>query len=546
MLSCEYQLKQFIKEALTMNDEVIDANEESEILEQFEQAEQIEPAEESELSEDYAGNSRSEKVLNYMKGNYRFGTDSSGKPYMVEDGDNPIAVALCDSSFAKLLRYVAYSHGDMLKGDDVKEVVSSLGAYAEFEGEDNLVIYHRVAPTNNGGVEFDKVNEDDVHILLEDGKVTEFTAGSKNLFKRTDNMMALPELASTGDWKSLLPFLNMPRMEKYLFIAWLTYTLSSPRLASTGYVYLLLMGSHGCGKSFLAKSIIRRFVDPITNGMAVFPKEVKDMAIGAQNAHLLVYDNIRTLSHEWSDFLCIAATGGTINGRALYTNSQEHVLQLHAPVVMTSLHHPVKEPDLASRGLTIHLSKIVEKERKEEKVLADELDRLTPSIYRGLLELVAKILQKLDTVEVIHPARMIGFSKWLAAMEICITDETDITAGDLQKAYCDNIRASFLESLQEDVFAFALLEFAKQHPAPNLWKGTPAQLLAEISVGQPVKVTGNAKVWPANPISLGKRLPVVEKSLDAQGVVLVLGERGTNRWITIGMKPEQFEAIEET
>jgi hypothetical protein len=78
------------------------------------------------------------------------------------------------------------------------------------------------------------------------------------------------------------------------------------------------------------------------------------------------------------------------------------------------------------------------------------------------------------------------------------------------------------------------------------WKGTPAQLLAEISTGQPVKVTGNTKVWPANPISLGKRLPVVEKSLDAQGVVLVLGERGTNRWITIGMKPEQLETIEVT
>jgi len=538
-----------------MNDEVLEAteaNEETEFLEQTEQAEPTELTDESELSEEsdlpeeYAGKSRSEKVLNYMKAHYRFGTDSSGKPYMIEDDDNPIAVALCDNSFAKQLRYVAYRHGDMLKGDDVKEVVSSLGAYAEFEGEDNLVIYHRVAPTSNGGREFDKVNEDDVHILIEDGKVMETTTGSKNLFKRTDNMMALPELASTGDWKSLLPFLNMARMEKYLFIAWLTYTLSSPRLASTGYVYLLLMGSHGCGKSFLAKSIIRRFVDPITNGMAVFPKEVKDMAIAAQNAHLLVYDNIRSLSHEWSDFLCIAATGGTINGRALYTNSQEHVLQLHASVVMTSLHHPVKEPDLASRGLTIHLSKIIEKERKEEKVLADELDRLTPSIYRGLLELVAKILQQLDTVDVIHPARMIGFSKWLAAMEVCIADETEIEVGDLQKAYCDNIRASFLESLQEDVFAFALLEFAKQHPAPNLWKGTPAQLLAEISVGQPVKVTGNAKIWPANPISLGKRLPVVEKSLDAQSVVLILGERGTSRWITIGVKPDLNESIEET
>jgi len=487
----------------------------------------------TEISENFTGDSKPECGFNHMVANYQFGTDKYIHPYMLINGANMIAVPLSDPFCTKVIRKAGYDNGTIMKTEDTKEVLGMLAAYAEFDGEENWEINHRLGLTPSGKIEIDKGDKVGTRFIVEKGEVTVTCNGAETIVKRTPNMKPLPEPAESGCWSQLLRFLNMSSDEQRMVIAWMTFMMVSPRLPSTMYVYMLLLGGHGSGKSWVAKSIIRRFIDPITNGIATFPKDAKDMAIAAKNAHLLIWDNIRTISKDMSDYLCVACTGGTVNGRALYTNDQEHVLQFHFPFVLTSLHHPVTEADLVSRGLTIHLKRIPEAQRKEEKELEEELDRLTPQIYRGLLDLAASNLANLDSVELAYPARMMGFAKWLAASEVSM----GLEPGKLQKAYRDNIQKSYLESLQEDAFAYATYEFARRYPAPDYWTGTPSRLLEQISRGQPQKLVNNPKNWPQNAISLGKRLPAIEKALETQGVHIVLGERSKQRRVTIGMKP---------
>mgnify|MGYP001943009803 FL=1 len=486
----------------------------------------------NEESSHYQGDGKIERIVNHMINTESFGIDESDHPYHIDKSGNYILTSLYSKKFKKSLRRIAREHGDNLKVDDIKEVIEEISSEAEHEGEQNLQPYKRTAPYGLEYVKLDCANEDGSLYLVGGNEVATITNGSETHFQRTENMQPLPQIAEVGNWKLLLKFLNMASMEVYLFIAWLTYTIATPRSLHAGYPLLILLGSHGVGKSFLCKSIIRRFVDPVANPISVFPKNVKDMAIASQNNHLLIYDNIRSFSSDWSDILAILACGGTISTRGLYTNAEEFVLKLHSPVVLNGIHAFIKEADLADRCLTINLKRLSEESRKDEKALSDELDKLTPKIYRGLLDLTSQILAKRKSVEVIQKARMIDFSIWLAAMEECI----DLEPGKLQVAYSQNVKLAMLDTLIEDPFAHAVLEFAKKNPEPEIWTGQPTQLFRLLSEGVPLKILGNAKAFPQNAISASLRLRTLEKALEAQGVILKLGERGRSRRISIGMK----------
>jgi hypothetical protein len=58
-----------------------------------------------------------------------------------------------------------------------------------------------------------------------------------------------------------------------------------------------------------------------------------------------------------------------------------------------------------------------ESQRKSEAQMMKELETDLPVILKGLLDLVAGVLQELPNAEVTHPERMYDFVRWLAAMK---------------------------------------------------------------------------------------------------------------------------------
>lgn len=399
---------------------------------------------------------------------------------MIYDEGNPVAKDPNSKSFINDLRREAFNNNDFLKGDDVKEAIAMLSAIAEFDGEADLDIYKRVAPLENGGIEIDVCDNDGTRIRVENGEVFEITSGSECIFQRMENSLALPSVAEEGDFTILEKYVRLTDIDFYLLIGWMTYTLATPKHKHAGFPILVIIASPGAGKSFFCKTILRTFVDPVTNPIGIFPKTVNDMAISRQNAHLLIYDNIREFDSNWSDHLCNAATGGAISGRALYTNAQEFTLSLLGPTVLNSIHPLIKEGDCATRTLTFQLEPMPEEERKDEMTLSKEIMAEKSIIFTGLLKLIADVLAVIGDVDVSHAARMMQFSRWLTAMEICLALEP----GVLQKAYLDNINTSMLEALIEDPLSNAVLEFAAKHKEPDLWVGTPSRLLQALSEGQ--------------------------------------------------------------
>jgi hypothetical protein len=312
----------------------------------------------------------------------------------------------------------------------------------------------------------------------------------------------------------------------------MTFGLTHPR-GTTAYPIFIIKGGQGVGKSLLCRSILRALMDNNSAGVQLFPKQIKDMIISSMHQYLLIYDNVRSFPKDWSDALCVMSTSGSLGGRKLYTDSEESLLQVHSLVVLNGIHPFGKEPDFASRCVTIQLLELDASTRREEAEIKHDLKRQLPSIFRGLLDLCAQTLVQESSVEVIHKERLTSFSRWNAALEKVI----GLPEGKLQDIYSQNVRSSMLETLQENALGMILLNFAANLPDGH-WIGTPTSLLNTLEKIASPRVVNRHTQWPQTPSALSKRLKPLTAALKSQGVDLQFSH-STQRRIEVTYHPPE-------
>lgn len=446
----------------------------------------------------------------------------------MKDAPNDYVLAVGSRKLDNHIREIAQNSGINLRKKDIYEINEYLRAHAERAGIVKAV-YFRVAPIE-GGIEIDVGDDKHTRIRITPGKVEVVTEGSDTLFFRTQSSQQMMMPAEIGDINLLRKYLNMHPASALLFIAWLSYTLAHPKAPTSKYLILVLQGGQGSGKSLLCR-FIAAMIDPNTVGLQLMPTNAKDLAIASQNAHVLCFDNVRGFKQSMADMLCIAATGGALTARQLYTDADQYVLYLHVALVLNGIHSFIDQPDLAQRSLPIDLSPLQEGKRKSEAELVREFEADLPAIMRGLLDLIANIFTHLPTAEVTNPERMYDFVKWLGAME----KADGIPAGTYQAVYSEALQQGQRDSLLDDTLAAAVVEFAEEYE-DDVWSDTPAKLLIKlnrlVSPG-----TQRSREWPQNPISLSKRLKPLQTSLLTQGINLEFS-RGKTRTITIKFQGE--------
>jgi len=465
------------------------------------------------------------KLPQGLTGKLRLVVSQKGIVYgVLPSGGNLLALPVGGKQFNNILRALFHEEGSNLRKLDLKEINESLIAYAEMMHLADSVWY-RVAPIE-GGIEIDLGDEKSTRIVVKAGSVETVTQGSKTLFYRTPVSAAFVMPAEKGNLDLLKNYLNLHDIDRLLLVAWLSYTLAHPKVLSSKYPILVINGDQGTGKTSLCNHIIYPLLDPNVIGVQIFPGSANDLAIASQNAHVLCYDNMRGFKVSMADTLCIAATGGAITNRTLYTDADQHVNHLHVALVMNGIHHFINQPDLAQRCLSIRTLTLPESRRKPEAAMIQELKADMPMIFRGMLDLIAKVFQHLPEAEITHPERMLDFVHWLAAME----KADGIPAGIYQQAYGDSLHQAQLDSLMENTLASALVEFCDGIKV-QVWSGTPGDLLDELNE-KASSGTSYSRDWPQNPISLSKRLNGLKASLLTQGIDIQSG-RGKERTITI-------------
>ncbi len=442
---------------------------------------------------------------------------------MIRSARNRFALPLKSKGMRLEISRHAFVTGQGITARDIDDVVNQMEALAEIAAP-TVPVWYRVAPIE-GGVEIDVGDQEHTRIRVTAGKVEVVTTGSETLFYRShlSEPMVLP--AERGDYRLLKQYLNVSDVDFLLLIGWISYTLALPKGPTTAYVIALLQGGQGTGKSWIS-NVLLRLLDPSAVGVQLFPSSANDLSIAGQHAHVLAYDNMRSFRQLMADVLCIASTGGAISSRSLYTDDRQHVLRLQVALILNGIHDFINQPDLAQRCLPIRTLNIDESARKSYAEMLATFEADLPVIFRGILDLIAAVLQHLPSAVVTHPERMIAFSKWLAAIELA----TGVPPGVYQAAYSASMREAQLDSLMQNLLASAVVSFA-EGIKDGTWSGTPSDLLDELSGPIPPDQL-RSREWPGNPIALSKRLNALAASLATQGIDIQFS-RGKERLITL-------------
>ncbi|CAM3276602.1 hypothetical protein [Moritella viscosa] len=460
------------------------------------------------------GDSVVAKTLHHVINEFDIGRNVYGVAILSRklEGKNRQTFLSRSPRFAQILREeMMLSEGvalDKPQIDEIAEKLNGIAGIAKYASVTNL----RVAPTDCGdGRILDVGDEAGTLYQLKDGKVSVITEGSEELFISSSDAEALPPLTGKGDWKKLLPYLNMEKKHQFLFIAWLLHTMTLVRDPDTAYPILVIYGGQGTGKSTFCKRIIRPLLDPRAAKIKSFPKKQEDLAISLQNEFASIYDNLRSLSKSWSDYLCIASTYGVEEKRKLYSDGDSVKFELHGSLILNGIHDFIEEPDLASRSIYISMKQLTGEQRVNGKAMLQNLKADLPEIYTGLLELLALILDVLPTVSINKAGRLNEFSSFLAAFEVV----TKVPQGYLQNLYLKNQQDSALESLYLNKLAKPLILLAQKAGVQGR-KYTPTELYNEL-----VKVTPYHEQkgeFPENPIQFGLRIDGLISSMGMAGI----------------------------
>jgi hypothetical protein len=312
-------------------------------------------------------------------------------------------------------------------------------------------------------------------------------------FRRSAGMKPLPVPEQGGSIEALRQFLNVASDADFvLAVAWILAALHN----RGPYPLLAVLGEQGSAKSTFAE-ILRSLIDPNTAPLRALPREERDLFITANNTQVLAFDNVSTLPGWLSDAFCRLATGGGFAVRQLYSDQEEVLFNALRPIILNGIEDFIQRPDLADRGVLLHLKAIPEDARRPLKDVWAAFVHERPRILGVVLDAAARGLRDVSAMQLEKLPRMADFAKWASACETSLWP-----AGTFWAAYTGNRDHAVNDVLEADPVAAGIRALMAEKA---LWEGTASELLDVLAnvVGEAVT---KGRDWPKTPKALSGRL----------------------------------------
>jgi hypothetical protein len=329
-------------------------------------------------------------------------------------------------------------------------------------------------------------------------------------FRRAKGMLPLPTPERGGSINLLRELVHMGDETWALMLGWLmsTFRPSGP------YPLALLVGEQGSGKTTQARTL-RALIDPHVAPLRSPPRTVQDLLIAANNNWLPIFDNLSSVPQWLSDALCQLSTGGGFGTRQLYTDTEEILLQVQRPVILTSIGQVATRPDLLDRCLLLLLQPIPGTERRSESEYSVEFAARAPKILGALLDGVCYGLANLANVNPGQLPRMADFARWAMATEGGLGQ----VPGTFLAAYNANRGNASRMALDSSPIAKPLMDLINQR---GRFEGTAAELYQELAAIGGESVV-NRRDWPKNAQALATELTTIAPLLRQEGYQIEQG-----------------------
>jgi hypothetical protein len=422
--------------------------------------------------------------------------------------------------FKRWLAARAYEHMGLAPGAQaLEDTLRVLEARATDEGRQHQP-WGRTGERD--GAIFIDLGDADWNVVEITGKGWHVMAAPDVPFVRSPSMRPLPRPECGESIDRLRNFANVADEASFMMAgAWLVAALR-PR---GPYPILIANGEQGSGKSNFSR-LLRSLVDPNAAPIRATPKDERDLIVAALNSHVLAFDNLSKVEPWLADALCRLSTGGGFSARALHTDRDEMVFSGTRPIILNGIPALSDRPDLADRAINIRLKSIPENERRPEDELWADWNDEAPMVLGALFDGVSAGLRNMPNTRLARSPRMADFAKWVTACQTGLAWEP----GAFLQTYMDNRDNVQDTAFEADPIAVAIGKLAELS-GPDGWRGTPTQLLEELSLHASDGVR-RSRSWPQTPQGLGNKLDRIAPLLRSRHIHLERHHSGI-RYITI-------------
>lgn len=279
----------------------------------------------------------------------------------------------------------------------------------------------------------------------------------------------------------------------------------------TEFPALNVTGPKGSGKTTLAREILRP-IDPRRPDVMALPKTTDDLAILAENGHVIAFDNLSSMTTELSDALCRLSTGDGFKKRSLYSDRDLSVFRGSRPVACTGIVDFAKQADLLDRQLILRLP--IRSKRTTKRDFAKASAGMLARVFGALCYCVHRALgataeAPTEDIRMFDAAMFAAGAEALAGLEV----------GAVFRAFTSS-RAEADRQAAEDPVVDALLAVV---PKGGYFEGPTGGLLDSLTEerrGGPLGRKPLPREWPKAPRGLTAALKRLEPALRSLGLVV--------------------------
>lgn len=403
-------------------------------------------------------------------------------------------------------------------GNTLDHAVMEASARAKSSGKiEEVYLRHAF---HRGAIYFDLGGPNGSCVKIENGTWSIITSPPVK-FRQTKTMKAMPTPVTGGNIDTLKKYLNVESDDDFrLVCGWLLGAFMPP---IGGYPIFAITGEQGSAKSTTAH-ILKRLTDWDETGARQPTSNIRDLAAAVHNGRIISFDNVSSIPQGLSDTFCRISTGINLSARALYTDNSETTVHAHAPIILNGIPEFVRRGDLLDRCISIHLPRISQQRRRDERTFWADFERDEPAILGALFDAVATALHQQDNVKLEVLPRMADWAKWCTAGEAAFGWES----GTILAAYESQRHNATVDSLSDDPLVTLLTKVVDS----GGYSGTSSDLLNRLE-NLAVADTALLHAVPNSPKDLTGRLQRLAPQLPTVGIGYTTQRKPDKRLVVI-------------
>lgn len=389
---------------------------------------------------------------------------------------------------------------------------------------ERVKVCYRVAGNLSAGMEY-FLADNKRQVVQVDAHGIKTTSKKKHKFiNRAGTLQQVAPLRGESDIFTLLqPYVNLSGDNFKLFVIWLIQA-----FCDQTHYSLFISAERGSGKSVLTY-IIGELLDPSPSVKCLMPTSLDDLETLLSNQYLCSFDNVSTISKDYSDRFCVAVTGGTISRRKKFFDSDMVYLPVNNVIVLNGIDIAPSESDLAERSLFLALKKLRSNELKSQAQLEKAFTSDKPYILHEVFSTLSKAMKIYPQLMPKNPPRMVDAYTEMLAIALAL----GIKEADFAKMITENTAAMDKARGSEPLIE-AVTEAMDSHGKRKL-EGTSTEVFKMVRHS----FSGKPSLLPPTAATFAKKLSQLEAPLREAGFRILLDDTGakSNR-ITIIRKKE--------